>query len=184
MDEFKLTEFQVPYLYMLKSIEYNVDEIYRYRLITQSLLKKYEEKDPEYLYFFGLLPCDLMPAAYIPFNYKNLIQNLNRISKNDLFKLDHYKKIYGNDFQLHQKDDIKKRLNEIIKDFDSPHTLYNFNFTYFTINIIILWVFVVVLFMYIFCYYYNNIFNYIIAGIVFLLLIFSILWKMIYTIQT
>jgi hypothetical protein len=183
IEEIKLKEFQVPYLYMLKSLDYNVDEIYRYRLITQSLLKKYDEKDPEYLYLFGLLPCDLIPAAYIPFNYKNFTRNFNRISKNDLFRLEHYKKVYGDGFELPQKDAIKKKFNEILKDFDNPHTLYNFEFLYFTMNIIILWIFVVVLFMYIFCYYYNNVFNYIMAGIIFALLTFSIVWKMIYTMQ-
>lgn len=184
IEESKLKEFQVPYLYMLKSLEYNLDDIYRYRLITQSLLKEYDEKDPEYLYFFGLLPCDLIPAAYIPFNYKNFTHNFNRISKNDLFRLEHYKKAYGDSFELPQKDEIKKKFNEILKGFDNPRTLYNFDFLYFTINLIILWVFVIVLFIYVCCYYYSNVFNYIMAGIIFILLAFSIVWKMIYTIQT
>ena len=100
----KLIEFQKPYLYRLKSNDkYNEDEEYRYRLLSNLLFTPYNERDPEYLHFFGMLPCDLLPSAYIPLNYKNHVRNFNRLSKNDKFSVNNYNDIFSDEFNISDK---------------------------------------------------------------------------------
>ena len=82
---------------------------------------------------------------------------------------------------------IKKKIIEELKkyliDFESEHSLYNFNYLPLTINLIILWTIVIFMTMYISLYYYAELFNYVIAIILTILLVGSIIWKMIYTLQ-
>jgi hypothetical protein len=180
----KLIEFQKPYLYRLKSNDkYNEDEEYRYRLLSNLLFKPYNERDPEYLHFFGMLPCDLLPAAYIPLNYKNHIRNFNRLSKNDKYSEADYKEIFNDNFNINDKKTIKEELKKYLINFESKHSLYNFNYVPLTINLIILWTIVIFMIMYISLYYYAELFNYVIAIILTILLVGSIIWKMIYTLQ-
>lgn len=180
----KLIEFQKPYLYRLKSKDkYNEDEEYRYRLLSNLLLTSYNQRDPEYLYFFGMLPCDLLPSAYIPLNYKNHLRNFNRLSKNDKFSEDNYKDIFNDNFNINDKKAIKEELKKYLISFESEHSLYNFNYVPLTINLIILWTIVIFMIMYISLYYYAELFNYVIAIILTILLVGSIIWKMIYTLQ-
>tara|TARA_Y100000389_G_scaffold34638_1_gene29479 strand:+ start:71 stop:646 length:576 start_codon:yes stop_codon:yes gene_type:complete len=180
----KLIEFQKPYLYRLKSNDkYNEDEEYRYRLLSNLLFTPYNQKDPEYLYFFGMLPCNFLPSAYIPLNYKNHLRNFNRLSKNDKFSEDNYKDIFNDNFNINDKKAIKEELKKYLISFESEHSLYNFNYVPLTINLIILWTIVIFMIMYISLYYYAELFNYVIAIILTILLVGSIIWKMIYTLQ-
>lgn len=188
--ENKIKEFQQPYLYRLKSTN-DEDEEYRYRILSNLLFTPYNERDPEYLYFFGIIPCELIPSAYIPLNYKNHSKNFYRLSKNDKFVEAHYKDTYnkitkstGNvDFSFNDKKIIKDELKNMLTKFESHGSLYNFNYLPMTINIIILWTIVIFMIMYISLYYYAQIFNYILAITVSVLLVLSIIWKMIYTLQ-
>lgn len=180
----KLIEFQKPYLYRLKSNDkYNEDEEYRYRLLSNLLFTPYNERDPEYLHFFGMLPCDLLPSAYIPLNYKNHVRNFNRLSKNDKFSVNNYNDIFSDEFNISDKKKIIEELKKYLIDFESEHSLYNFNYLPLTINLIILWTIVIFMTMYISLYYYAELFNYVIAIILTILLVGSIIWKMIYTLQ-
>lgn len=186
----KLKEFQHPYSYRLKSTN-EEDEDYRYRILSNLLFSPYDEKDPEYLYFFGIIPCELIPSAYIPLNYKNHSKNFYRLSKNDKFVEAHYKETYNKilqgdverDFSFDDKKIIKEELKNMLTKFESDDSLYNFNYLPMTINIIILWTIVIFMIMYISLYYYAQIFNYILAITVSVLLVLSIIWKMIYTLQ-
>ena len=186
----KIKEFQQPYLYRLKSTN-EEDEDYRYRLLSNLLFSPYDEKDPEYLYFFGIIPCELIPSAYIPLNYKNHSKNFYRLSKNDKFVEAHYKETYNkilqgdveSDFSFDDKKIIKEELKNMLTNFESNDSIYNFNYLPMTINIIILWTIVIFMIMYISLYYYAQIFNYILAITVSVLLVLSIIWKMIYTLQ-
>jgi len=186
----KIKEFQQPYLYRLKSTN-EEDEDYRYRLLSNLLFSPYDEKDPEYLYFFGIIPCELIPSAYIPLNYKNHSKNFYRLSKNDKFVEAHYKETYNKilqgdverDFSFDDKKIIKEELKNMLTNFESNDSIYNFNYLPMTINIIILWTIVIFMIMYISLYYYAQIFNYILAITVSVLLVLSIIWKMIYTLQ-
>jgi len=179
----KIQEFQQPYLYRLKSTN-EEDENYRYRLLSNLLFTPYNERDPEYLYFFGIIPCELIPSAYIPLNYKNHSKNFYRLSKNDKFVEAHYKDTYNKeDFSFNDKKKFKEDLKKMLTDFESHDSLYNFNYLPMTINIIILWTIVIFMIMYISLYYYAQIFNYILAITVSILLVLSIIWKMIYTLQ-
>lgn len=180
----KLKEFQTPYLYRLETAsDDNNDEEYRYRLLSNLLFTPYNEKDPEYLHFFGMLPCDLLPSAYIPLNYKNHVRNFNRLTKNDKFSVNNYKDIFSDEFNISDKKKINEDIKKILINFESEHSLYNFNYLPMTINIIILWTIVIFMIMYISLYYYAQIFNYILAITVSVLLVLSIIWKMIYTLQ-
>ena len=181
--EDKIKEIQQPYLYRLKSTDKNnEDEEYRYRILSNLLFTPYYEKDPSYLYIFGILPCELIPSAYIPLNYKNNSKNLYRLSKNDKFTIDKYKEIFEDDFNINDKKNIKDNLKKMLIEFES-HGIYNFNYLPLTINIIILWTIIIFMIMYISIYYYAQFFNYVLTIIVSILLVFSIIWKMIYTLQ-
>jgi len=188
--ENKIKEFQQPYLYRLKSTN-DEDEEYRYRILSNLLFTPYNDKDTEYLYFFGIIPCELIPSAYIPLNYKNHSKNFYRLSKNDKFVEAHYKETYnqikksgGNvDFSFNDKKIIKEELKNMLTKFESHDSIYNFNYLPMTINIIILWTIVIFMIMYISLYYHAQIFNYILAITVSVLLVLSIIWKMIYTLQ-
>lgn len=186
----KIKEFQQPYLYRLKSTN-EEDEDYRYRLLSNLLFMPYSDRDPKYLYFFGIIPCELIPSAYIPLNYKNHSKNFYRLSKNDKFVEAHYKDTYNKilqgdverDFSFNDKKTIKEELKNMLTNFESNDSIYNFNYLPMTINIIILWTIVIFMIMYISLYYYAQIFNYILAITVSVLLVLSIIWKMIYTLQ-
>jgi hypothetical protein len=183
-----LNEFQKPYNYMLHSKEENIDEEYRYRLLSNIFVDKaYSPKDDiKYLYLFGIFPCDNMPASYIPFNYKKLSQNFNRISKNNKFKENEYKDVFKNTLPVtaNYKKNLSAKLDRLIKAFKSKHSIYNNLHTMpFVIILIIFWTIVILGFMYILYYYYYSVFNYILAFVLFVLLLFAIIFKMFYIVH-
>lgn len=168
------------------------EEDLRFKLIDYSLNKNYTNDDLKYIYLFGMLPCDLLPGAYIPLNYKNHDYNFSRLTKDDKFPIDKYSKIYrGYDdtqekhktFTEDTKKEIKQYLKKILTRIDSDKTLYHYDYSLFTISLFILWSFVILNLMYVIYYYNSEIFNYVLAGLMIFSLIFAIIWKMIYTIQ-
>ena len=180
-----LKEFQQPYTYMLSSKEADKNEEYRYRLLSNIFLDStYNPKDdPKYLYLFGVFPCNNIPASYIPFNYKQLSRNFNRISKNNSFTKSNYSEVLKTEYTDYKI--LSSKLDKIIKGLRSKHSIYNNLYTTpFVIILIIFWSLILLTFMYIFYYYYNYIFNYILTTILFALLLFAIIFKMFYIIHS
>tara|TARA_B100000795_G_scaffold267948_1_gene253831 strand:+ start:1636 stop:2265 length:630 start_codon:yes stop_codon:yes gene_type:complete len=186
--EFPDSKYQNLKEYLL-SVNNNdsLEEDLRYKIIDYSLNKNYTSKDKKYICFFALLPCDLFPSAYIPLNYKNYSYNFNRISKGDKFCANDYKNVYNlpteESYETSIKKNIKKSLKDILIKIDSNKELYNYDYSLFSLSLFIIWSIVILNLIYIYYYYFNNIFNYVLAGIIVISLIFSIIWKMIYTIQ-
>lgn len=185
----KLSEFYRDHInlkeYLLSVDKEEREEDLRFKLIDYSLNKNYTIDDLKYIYLFGLLPCDLLPGAYIPLNYKNHDYNFSRLTKDDKFTENDYSLIYygHNTFPESTKKEIKRTLKNILTKIDSDKTLYYYDYSLFTISLFILWSFVILNLMYVIFYYNSEIFNYALAGIMILSLIIAIIWKMIYTIQ-
>jgi hypothetical protein len=170
-------EFYTPYMYMLKQEKENIDNQYNYRLISNIFLNEnnFKPDNKHYMYIFGLFPCKYIPSAYIPLNYKNLMQNINRINPTNHV----LSKIFNN-----SDTEIAKQLQNKIKQFISKEAIYNnINISKFAIILMFFWSIILLLFNYILLYYYRASFNYILASILFILLLFSIIWKIIYTVQ-
>jgi hypothetical protein len=165
-------EFRNPYLFMLKPSSNDKNNDYNYRLISNIFLNDDNLKENKrYLYIFGLLPCKYIPSAYIPLNRKKLLENNNRLDTEitDVFQ---DVKVFNDNFQ-------KK-----IKQFMNKSAIYNnLNLSTFGIILIIYWSLVLLILNYVVLYYYGSSFNNILATILFILLLFSIIWKMIYTVQ-
>jgi hypothetical protein len=179
-----LKEFQQPYLYMLSSKDEDKNEEYRYRLLSNIFLDTtYNPKhDPKYLYLFGIFPCHNIPASYIPFNYKQISRNFNRISKNNSFTKNNYKEVLKPEYT--DSKILAGKLDNLIKGFRSKHSIYNNLYTTpFVIILVIFWTLIILAFMYIFYFYNYYIFNYILAIILFVLLMFAIIFKMFYIIH-
>ena len=82
-----------------------------------------------------------------------------------------------------RKNIIRAKIESILRDFENKNSLYNIDILPLAINLIIIWTFTIIMAMYIIFYYYSEIFNYILAGILILALAIAIILKMIYTIQ-
>ena len=170
-------EFRKPYLFMLKPTNdiMNNNE-YNYRLICNVFLNNdnLNKDNKRYLYIFGLFPCKYIPSAYIPLNRKKLLENTNRLD----VKPDIIKSIFRNEAQFN------KQFQNKIKQFMNKNTIYNnLNLSVFGIILIIYWSLVLLFLNYLMLYYFRSSFNNILAGILLILLLFSIIWKMIYTVQ-
>jgi len=170
-------EFRKPYLFMLKPTNdiMNNNE-YNYRLICNVFLNNdnLNKDNKRYLYIFGLFPCKYIPSAYIPLNRKKLLENTNRLD----VKQDIIKSIFRNEAQFN------KQFQNKIKQFMNKNTIYNnLNLSVFGIILIIYWSLVLLFLNYLMLYYFRSSFNNILAGILLILLLFSIIWKMIYTVQ-
>jgi len=170
-----IKEFQIPYLFMLRHENEDKNNDYNYRLISNIFLNEnnFDPKNDHYLYIFGLFPCKYIPSAYIPFNYKKLLQNIKRINPKDI-KL--------SDIFINEKpaEELKKRIEKFI----NKDAIYNkLNLSQFAFILIFYWSIILLIFNYVILYYYKTVFNYMLAVILFGLLLFSIIWKMIYTIQ-
>ena len=168
-------EFQIPYLFMLRQENEDKNNDYNYRLISNIFLNEsnFDPKNDHYLYIFGLFPCKYIPSAYIPFNYKKLLQNIKRINPKDIKLSD----IFTNEKPA---EELKKRIEKFI----NKDAIYNkLNLSQFAIILIFYWSIILLLFNYVFLYYYRSVFNYMLAVILFGLLLFSIIWKIIYTVQ-
>ena len=149
---------------------------YNYRLISNIFLNdnNLNSNNDHYIYLFGLFPCKYIPSAYIPFNYKKLLQNVNRINPKKIIPFT----------EIFNEKNIAEQLKKKIENFLNENAAYNkLNLYQFAIILIFYWSIILLLINYIFLYYYRSIFNYMLAAILFILLLFSIIWKMIYTIQ-
>jgi hypothetical protein len=171
-------EFRKPYLFMLKPTNdiMNNNE-YNYRLICNVFLNNdnLNKDNKRYLYIFGLFPCKYIPSAYIPLNRKKLLENTKRLEEN---KSDIIKNIFRDEVQFN------KHFQNKIKQFMNKNTIYNnLNLSVFGIILILYWSLVLLFLNYLMLYYFRSSFNNILAGILLILLLFSIIWKMIYTVQ-
>ena len=170
-------EFYTPYMYMLKKEKEDINDQYNYRLISNIFLNEdnFKANNKYYIYIFGLFPCRYIPSAYIPLNYKNLMQNINRINPTHT--------VLSNIFNKTDSE-IAKELQNKIKQFINKDAVYNnLNISKFAIILLFFWSIILLLFNYILLYYYRSSFNYILASILFILLLFSIIWKIIDTVQ-
>ena len=175
--EDKGLEFRKPYLFMLKPPNdiMNINE-YNYRLISNVFLNNdnLNKDNKRYLYIFGLFPCKYIPSAYIPLNRKKLLENTKRLD----VKSDTIRSIFLNEQQFN------KHFQNKIKQFMNKNTIYNnLNLSVFGIILIIYWSLVLLFLNYVMLYYLRSSFNNILATILLILLLFSIIWKMIYTVQ-
>lgn len=176
-EEDRVLEFRKPYLFMLKP----PDDImknneYNYRLISNIFLNEnnLKEENKRYLYIFGLFPCKYIPSAYIPLNRKKLFENFNRLKQTT----SNIEELFG------QKKKFETKLQDIIRQFANKISIYNnLNLTLFGIILIFFWALVLLFINYVVLYYLGSSFNNILAFILFVLLLFSIIWKMIYTVQ-
>jgi hypothetical protein len=175
--EDKGLEFRKPYLFMLKPPNdiMNINE-YNYRLISNIFLNNdnLNKDNKRYLYIFGLFPCKYIPSAYIPLNRKKLLENTKRLD----VKSDTISSIFLNEQQFN------KHFQNKVKQFMNKNTIYNnLNLSVFGIILIIYWSLVLLFLNYVMLYYLRSSFNNILATILLILLLFSIIWKMIYTVQ-
>jgi hypothetical protein len=156
-------------------------------LPTQKINKEYNEK---YFNTFGLIPLELIPASYIPFNYKNYDINLDRLKKGDIFTEEDYKRVFL-DYNIHPdlpntkyitETDLKEYLVFCLKEkLNNPKTIFNaYSVTTMVIILLILWFFIIIMFLYILFYYYRDIYEYILLFTIIILVLFAIIWKMIY----
>ena len=197
----KIGEFLHKDVYMLeyKNTNKKEDSIDRIKILYSKLFQSYNvlpnqkinnEYNQQYFNTFGIIPLELIPASYIPFNYKNFEMNLDRLSKGDIFYEDDYKKIFidynklpdpnNKDF-LNEKD-IKGYLEICLKDkLSNPKLTFNaFSIITMTIIVCIIWFLIIIMMLYILFYYYRDIYSYILLGITIILVLIAIIWKMIY----
>lgn len=148
-----------------------------------------------YFNTFGILPLELLPASYIPFNYKNFDMNLDRLTRGEIFYEDDYKKIFV-DYDSVKKettkdtipnnyindDDLKKYLIYCLKDrLSDPKAVFNrYDIRRMAGNVCFLWFFIIIMMLFVVYYYYRDIYSYILLGITILLVFVAIIWKMIY----
>ena len=156
-------------------------------LPNQKINKQNNEK---YFNTFGIIPLELMPASYIPFNYKNYDINLDRLKKGDIFFEDDYKKVFLDYYQKPDspnekyitETDLKNYLIFCLKEkLNNPKSIFNaYSVTTMIIILLILWFFVIIMLLYILFYYYRDIYTYILLFTTIILVLFAIIWKMIY----
>jgi len=159
-----------------------------YKEIENGKDPKYREYNQKYFNTFGIIPLELIPASYIPFNYKNYEMNLDRLSKGEIFFEDDYKKIFidynkqpdpNNTNYINEKS-LKEYLAICLRDrLGNPKSVYNaFSINIMALFVGILWIFIIVMMLYILFYYYRDIYSYILLGITILLVLIAVIWKM------
>ena len=202
----KLQEFLPTDTYMLeyKNINKKNESTDRLKIFYNTFFQNYNvnpdkkintQNNSRYFDMFGILPLELLPASYIPFNYKNYEMNLDRLSKGDLFTDDDYKKIFidFDNSELHDdKDevgkkfitekDLKNYLEYCLKErLNNPKSIFNaYNVNNMTIIAIILWIIIIINAFSVLFYYYRDIYSYILLFITILLILIAIIWKMFY----
>jgi hypothetical protein len=205
----KLQEFLPTDMYLLeyKNMNKKNESADRLKIFYNTFFQAYNVKKDEkigtqynskYFDMFGILPLELLPSSYIPFNYKNYEMNLDRLSKGELFTEDDYKKVYIDlDYSKLNKEkngekdigkkfitdtDIKNYLEYCLKDrLNNPKSIFNaYNIKNMATIAIILWIIVIVNGFNVLFYYYRDIYSYILLFITILLVLIAIIWKMIY----
>ena len=144
----------------------------------------------KYFDIFGIIPIELVPASYIPFNYKNYEMNLDRLSKGDVFTEDDYKRVLldykklpdpSNKSYITDKD-LKGYLEYCLKDqLNNPKAIFNaYSINNMASLVIVLWVLIIGMLFNILFYYYRDIYSYILLFVTILLILIAVIWKMIY----
>jgi len=201
----KMREFLHKDTYLLrypensKKDEENID---RMRILYGKFFQAYtvrtskpisHEYNERYFNTFGILPLELMPASYIPFNYKKFDMNLDRLTNGGSFTDDDYKKIFvdynptlkkitGNETKYIDGDDLKKYLTYCLdKKLSNPKATFNAYNTYrMTAGVCVLWFIIIIMMLFVFYSYYRDVYSYILLGITILVVLIAIIWKMIY----
>ena len=197
----KMREFLHSDVHMLefKNSSKNEENIDRIKIFYSKFFQPYkiipEEKidynnNGNYFDIFGIIPLELLPASYIPFNYKNYEINLERLSKGDMFSEDDYKRIFFDYNQLPNpfnknyisEEELKKYLEFCLKEkLNNPKSIFNsYNVNIITILVCILWFIIIIQIFKILFYYYRDIYSYILLFITMLTVLIAIIWKMIY----
>ena len=175
--------------------EENID---RMKIFYNKFFQPYYSNEKEkikdkkkYFDIFGIIPLELIPASYLPFNYKNYDMNLDRLKNGNKFFEDDYKEVFF-DYDKTQavlettnyidENDLKEYLMLCLKDkLNNPKSIFNaYSINTMAIILIILWFFIISMLLYILFYYYRDIYTYILLFITVILVLFAIIWKMIY----
>ena len=144
----------------------------------------------KYFDIFGIIPIELVPASYIPFNYKNYEMNLDRLSKGDVFTENDYQRVLldykklpdpNNKSYITDKD-LKGYLEYCLKDqLNNPKAIFNaYSINNMASLVIVLWVLIIGMLFNILFYYYRDIYSYILLFVTILLILIAVIWKMIY----
>ena len=201
----KISEFLHSDMYMLeyKDINKNSENIDRIKILYSKFFQPYNikkgtkigmENNGKYYDIFGIIPLELLPASYIPFNYKNYEMNLERLSKGDIFTETDYQRIFfdynkypdpdpdPNNKNYISEKDLKNYLEYCLKNkLNNPKSIFNaYNTNTIAILVCILWFFIIVLAFNILFYYYRDIYSYILLFTTILIILIAIIWKMIY----
>ena len=196
-------EFQ-PSIYLLsnETSDENMSENIRFKLIQRigetynedqaqtatTISKKFDSNDKQYIY--GMLPVELIPAAYIPFRYDDIEANFYRLSKNDKIKDQSYKTTFEKASSEDGLKTIKTNLKEELKVF-LKHKLSGSGNTFYTVEIesimlyeiLLFWLILLIIIMKILYTYYSSVYSYIIFSLFAIVLLIAIFWKMFYTLQ-
>jgi hypothetical protein len=133
-------EFQ-PSIFLLsnETSNENMNENIRFKLIqrigetyNENISKKFDSNDKQYIY--GMLPVELIPAAYLPFRYDDIEANFYRLSKNDKIKDQSYKTTFEKASSEEDLEAIKTNLKEELKVF-LKHKLSGSGNTFYTVEI-------------------------------------------------
>ena len=144
----------------------------------------------KYFDIFGIIPIELVPASYIPFNYKNYEMNLDRLSKGDVFTEDDYQRVLldykklpdpSNRSYITDKD-LKGYLEYCLKDkLNNPKSIFNaYSINNMASLVIVLWALIIGMLINILFYYYRDTYSYILLFVTILLILVAVIWKMIY----
>ena len=184
-------EFQ-NYIYMLNNngIENSPYDV-RYDIInktSQDILYDTPEQNNDSVYIYGMLPVDMISAAYISFKYDNPDINFNLLSSDNTIPNSYY---ISNLFDCNEgeveskKSEMKNALRDcIVNKINNPLSIYNsFNINMMMVFISLFWFILFILLMKVLHLYYRNIYSFIIFILISFLLLFGIVWKMLYTLQ-
>jgi len=197
----KMGEFLHSDTYMLdyKNINKKEENVDRMKVLYSKLFQPYQvsveqklciKHNGKYFDIFGIIPLELIPASYIPFNYKNYDMNLDRLKKGEIFLEDDYKRIFidynkypdPKDTTHISETHLKEYLQKCLKDkLNNPKSIFNaFTINTMTIIVCILWFLIAVMLLYVVFYYYRDIYSYILLFTTIILVVIAIIWKMIY----
>jgi hypothetical protein len=201
----KMREFLHKDTYMLRypeNTKEDKDNTDRMRVLYSKFFQSYivktskpidQSNNGRYFNTFGILPLELMPASYIPFNYKKFDMNLDRLTNGGSFTDDDYKKIFvdynptlkkikGNETKYIDGDDLKKYLTYCLdKKLSNPKAIFNAYNTYrMTAGVCVLWFIIIIMMLFVLYSYYRDAYSYILLGIIIIVVLIAIISKMIY----
>lgn len=188
-DKNVVLEFQ-PKIYMLDNELAEQDSVnVRYSILSKTVVNKIENDDDS-IYVYGVLPVDMIPAAYLPFRYDNPDINFNRLTYNDTLPDSYYKSVFKlSDLNTKDigvvKNDLKKLFRNILSNrLNNPQSIYNsFNINMMIVIACLFWFVILIFLMKVLYYSHNTIYTYLIFVFIVVLLLFAVVWKMIYTLQ-